>query len=195
MATRAGMANLITRLRAMCGGDAVTLTDALCQELLDNYSVLVDSYLTPRVPFWTEHASPFENIEEGTLCKIYYGYNTLLTETTDYTADYQRGIFTTPAANYLGLKILARAYDINAAAADGWERLAATSADAFDWSDVEGSYSPSKARDYKLAQAKSYRAKAWALVRIVERHDTAALAPNDWRGDLLRRERAGHAGA
>lgn len=192
---RAGMANLILRLRRMCGGDTTTMTDDTCQELLDNHSVLVDSFLDPRVPFWTEHVSPFENLEEGALCKIYYGYNTLLTETTDYTADYQRGIFTTPAANYRGLKILARAYDINAAAGDGWERLAGVGADGFDWSDVEGSYSPSQARDYKLSQAASYRAKAWAVVRTVERHDTATMAPNDWRGDLLRRERAGHPGA
>ena len=119
-------------------------------------------------------------------------YENLLVENTNYTADYQRGIFTTPAADYRGLKILARAYDVHAAAADGWDKVAARSSDLFAWSDVEGSYHPEQARDFATGQAKRYRAKAWATSRTIERHDTAVLAPADWRGDLIRRERAGY---
>jgi len=191
---RATMTALIARVKAMCNSDT-SLSDNDYQTLLDDHAIIVDSYLEPRVPFYTQHVSPFENVESGSACIIYYGYNTQLIETTDYTADYQRGIFTTPAADYRGLKIYGVAYDIHAAAADGWERLAEASAGAFAWSDVEGSYHPEQARQFKLEQAKAHRRKAWAIGRTVERADTPALLARDWRGDLLRRERAGHTGA
>ncbi len=191
---RSTMASLISRVRKALGDDT-TFSDDDIQELLDDHAVIVDSYLEPQTPFWTDHVSPFENLESGAVCKIYYGYNTLLAESTDYTADYQRGIFTTPAADYRGLKILGRAYDVNGAAADGWDKIAARTADLFSWSDVEGSYHPEQARDFATQQARRFRAKAWAVSRTIERHDTAVLAPLDWRGDLLRRERAGHPGA
>lgn len=187
---RSTMTNLIARVRRCCNGDT-TLTDDNYQELLDAHAVLVDSYLTPRSPFYVDHVSPFENLEESTACKVYYGYNTLLTESTDYTADYQRGIFTTPAANYQGLKVLGKAYDVNAAAADGWERIAARYSLEFTFSDVEGTYQRQQQIEKCLDMAKHYRAKAWATSRAVERHDTAVLdVGDDWRGDLLRRAKA-----
>jgi hypothetical protein len=189
MAARANMTALIARTRKLLGGDTV-LADIDIQELLDDHAIVVDSYLDPRPPFYTEHVSPFENLETG--ARVYYGYNTLLTLTTDYTIDEQRGIVTTLAADRRGLKILGMAYDINGAAADGWERIASRGADLFAWSDVEGSYHPEQARDFATNQAARYRAKAWAVSRTIERHDTAVLAPNDWRGDLLRREKAGY---
>ena len=189
---RSTMTNLIARVRAMCAGDT-TLTADDYQTLLDDHAVVVDSYLEPQPPFYLDHISPFENLEAG--AKVYYGYNTLLTVTTDYTIDLQRGIVTTVAADYRGLKILGYAYDINAAAADGWELIANRSAGLFAWSDVEGSYHPEQAREFATDQAKRYRAKAWAMCRTIERHDTAVLAPGDWRGDLMRRERAGYSGA
>lgn len=191
---RSTMATLIARVRLALNSDT-TFTDDQIQELLDDHSVIVDSYLEPQRPFWTDHVSPFENLESGAVCKVYYGYNTLLTESTDYTADYQRGIFTTPAANYRGLKVLGRAYDVNAAAADGWDKIAARVWDEFSFNDVEGSYQRQQQYDNATKQAARYRAKAWAVSRTIERHDTAVLAPADWRGDLLRREKAGYSGA
>src|SRR5512138_1360431 len=176
MTIRPTMVQLIARVKALCGGDT-TISDDDYQTLLDDHAVTVNALLEPQQPFYTEHAAPFENLEAG--AKVYYGYNILLTETTDYTADYQRGLFTTPAADYRGLRILGKAYDIHAAAADGWERLAARSADAFAWSDVEGSYHPEQARQYKLDMAKAHRRKAWATGRTVERNDTPAHADRD----------------
>ena len=186
---RPTMSHLIARLRKLLADDT-TFSDFDLLELLDDHSVVVDSYLEPQPPFFTEHVAPFENLELA--AKVYVGYNTLLTVDVDYTADYQRGIFTTSAADYRGLKLLGKAYDVNAAAADGWDRIASRSASAFDWSDVEGSYKPSQARDYASSQASRFRARAWARSRTIERHDTASLAPADWRGDLLARAKAGY---
>jgi len=185
------MTALVARVKALCNGDA-TLTDDDYQTLLDDRVVVVDALLTPRVPFYTEHVAPFENLESGSACKIFYGFNTLLIENTDYTADYQRGIFTTPAADYRGLRVLGKAYDLSAAAADGWERIAARYALEFDFSDVEGSYKRSQQSETCLKMAKRYRKKAWAIGSTVERADTPPLDSQDWRGDLLRRERAGY---
>jgi hypothetical protein len=189
MTARSTMANLIARSRKLLNGDTV-LDDDDIQELLDGHAIVVDSYLEAQPPFYTQHVSPFESLETG--ARIYVGYNTLLTITTDYTIDEQRGIVTTPLADYRGLKILGMAYDVNAAAADGWDRIAGRGADLYGWSDVEGSYHPEQARDFATNQAQRYRAKAWAVSRTIERHDTAVLAPSDWRGDLLARAKAGY---
>jgi len=188
---RTTMTALIARVKAMCNG-STTLSDDDYQTLLDDHAVAVNANLIPRVPFFTQHVAPHENLEAGPVNVIYYGYNTQLVENTDYTADYQRGIFTTPAANYRGLRILGMAYDINAAAADGWERLASQAADSFAWSDVEGSYHPEQARQYKLDMAAKYRSRAWAMGRTVERNDTPPLNDPTGRDDLIRRERAGY---
>lgn len=191
MSPRPTMTALVARVKALCNGNT-SLSDDDYQTLLDDHAVVVNALLEPRVPFYTEHLAPFPNLETGSACVIYYGYNTQLVETTDYTADYQRGIVTTPAANYRGLRMLGKAYDLHAAAADGWERIAATKADAFAWSDVEGSYHPEQARQFALDMAKTHRRKAWAISSTVERNDTPSAQSQDWRGDLVRRERAGY---
>lgn len=191
MAVRSGMTGLVTRVRAMCNGDT-TLSDDDYQQLLDDHAIVVNSLLEPRVPFYTEHISPFENLEEGAACVIYYGYNTRLTESTDYIADYQRGIFTTPAADYRGLRIQGKAYDLNAAAADGWERIAQRYSLEFDFGSQEWRYSRSQQITMCLKMAAQYRRKAWALGAAVERGDTPPLDGGDWRADVRRRERAGY---
>jgi len=191
MAIRSGMTNLIARVKSFCNGDT-TLTDDDYQQLLDDHAIVVDSLLTPRVPFYVEHVSPFENLEEGSACKIYYGYNTLLVENTDYTADYQRGIFTTPAANYRGLRVLGKAYDINAAAADGWEHIAQRYSTEFDFGTLGWKYERSQQIDMCLKMAARYRKKAWAISHTVERGDTPPLDGRDWREDVRRREKAGY---
>lgn len=188
---RATMSYLIARLKKLLGS-TTTLTDFDLLELLDDHAVSVNGVLEPQRPFYTQHVAPFENLEIG--AQIFYGFKTLLTENTDYTADYQRGLFTTPAADYRGLRIVGTAYDLHAAAADAWELVAAGQASVFAWSDVEGSYHPEQARDYALTMATKHRRKAWATGRTVERNDTPEL-PRDgggWKGDLLRRERAGY---
>lgn len=191
-APRATMTHLIARLKKLCNNDT-TLTDFDYQELLDDHAIVVTGLLRPQIPFYTLHAAPFENLEAG--AHVFYGFNTLLTENTDYTADYQRGLFTTPQADYRGLRIQGTAFDLNGAAADGWERIASAQSDAFAWSDVEGSYHPEQARQFALDMAAKYRRKAWAIGHVVERADTPPLRDADGRADLLRRERAGYGSA
>ncbi|SRR6266540_1138767 len=188
---RSTMSALIARLKKLIR-ITTDLTDFDYLELLDDHAVSVNGVLEPQRPFYTLHAAPFENLEIGS--QIFYGFKTLLVENTDYTSDYQRGLFTTPAADYRGLRIVGTAYDLHAAAADAWELVAAGQASVFAWSDVEGSYHPEQARDYALTMAKAHRRKAWGTGRTVERDDTPEL-PRDgggWKGDLLRRERAGY---
>lgn len=191
MTVRATMADLIDAVQAMCNGDT-TLTDQDYQDLLDQHSVAVDALLEPRPPFYTTHLAPFEWFESGTV--VYVGYNTVLTETADYTFDEQRGIVTTPAANYQGLKVQGTAYDVHAAAADGWERIAARSADLPDVKGDDGSMVyQSQLITQALTMAKTYRRKAWAMGRVVERADTPNLdTGHNWNSEALRRAKAGY---
>lgn len=188
---RATMSYLIARLKKLIR-ITTDLTDFDYLELLDDHAVAVNGVLEPQQPFYTTHMAPFENLEIG--AQIFYGYKTLLIEGVDYTSDYQRGLFTTPNADYRGLRIVGTAFDLHAAAADAWELVAAGQAAVFAWSDVEGSYHPEQARDYALTMATKHRRKQWATGRTVERADTPELPRdrNGWKGDLVRRERAGY---
>src|SRR5689334_23368247 len=109
MAPRSTMTDLIARLRGFAGGDT-TITDDDYQALLDDHAFPVEAALSPRPPFFVQHQSPFENLEAGAI--VYIGYNTVLVEDTDYTIDLQRGIVTTPAANYQVLYLQGMAYDV-----------------------------------------------------------------------------------
>jgi hypothetical protein len=163
------MAALIARTKGLCGGDT-QISDDDYQQLLDDHAFVVECALAQRPPFFTQHQSPFENLEAGAV--VYTGYNTPLVEGVDYTIDLQRGIVTTPQANYQVISIQGMAYDINAAAADGWERIAARHVGAFDLSADGSSLRRSQAHDQALLQAATYRAKAWAVTTTVDRADT-----------------------
>lgn len=168
------MTSLIARVRGMCNGDTALTADDY-QLLLDDHAFAVECALTQRPPFFTQHQSPFENLEDG--AQVYVGYNTLLTEDDDYTIDLPRGIVTTPAADYRVLYLQGMAYDLNAAAADGWERIAARYVGQFDFSSVEGRYSLSQQLDQARTMAAHYRARAWAVSSTVDRADTPAFQP------------------
>lgn len=184
---RSTMTSLISRLRALCNNPAALSDDDLAT-ILDDHAVVVTGLLRPVLPFYVQHAAPFANLEAG--ASVYYGYSTLLTENTDYTIDSQRGIVTTPQADYRGLRIQGMAYDLNGAAADAWERLAGAQADAFAWSDVEGSYHPEQARQFCLDMAAKYRRKAWAVGHTVERADTPPTQGSDaYHAQLVRQHR------
>jgi hypothetical protein len=193
MAPRSTMTALVARVKALCNGDT-TISDDTYQEFLDDHAVVVAAYLESRYPAYLEHVSPFESLETGATCKLYAGGSeTALIETTDYTADYQRGIFTTAAAERRGLRIVAKAYDIHAAAADGWERIAMRYSLEFDFSDVEGSYKRSQQIDMCLKLAAKERAKAWAIAHTVERADTPPLENQQaWNAEVMRRAKAGY---
>lgn len=166
---RSSMTSLIGRLRALLNSDAGLDDDAL-EQLLDAHSFAIDTALVPRAPFFTEHEAPYDNIEAGAI--VYVGYNTMLVAGSDYTIDLVRGIVTTAAADHRMLMLQGRAYDLNAAAADGWEQIAGAEVGAFDFSDLQGRYSVSQIRAQALEMAATYRAKAWATDRLIARADS-----------------------
>lgn len=175
------MTSLISRLRGMLAG-TTSFSDDDLQSLLDDHAFAFDTSLVPRAPFYVEHEAPYENIEVG--CRVYVGYNTLLTEEVDYTIDLSRGVVTTPAADHRGLQAYGTAYDLNAAAADGWERIAAGKADQFDLSADGSNLRRSQLHEQALTQAAAFRKKAWATQRNVERSDSAR--PGDAVAERLR---------
>ena len=183
---RATMSALIARVKALANGDA-QISDDDYQQLLDDHAFVVECALEPRPPFYTQHRSPFENLETG--CAVYVGYNTLLDEDTDYTIDLQRGIVTTPAANYQVIYLQGMAYDVYAAAADAWERIAARHVGKFDLSADGSSLRRSQLHEQALAQAAACRRQAWATTVTTERSDTAgdAAAQAAQRLDAFRR--------
>lgn len=172
MATRAGMATLIARLKVLLNSNAA-ITDAVAQQLLDDRAVFFDVPLQPRIPFYLQHISPWENLEEGSVTVVYYGYNSTLTLTTDYTVDSQRGVVTTVAADRRGLRMQSIAYDLFGAAADGWEQLATASAGlGGKISGLGYSIEGSSAKIDALELAARYRALSWPRTQTTERDDT-----------------------
>lgn len=166
---RPTMTTLIGRLRELLADDA-ELTDDRLEVLLDDHATSLDVALVPRAPFYTRHESPFEHLEDG--ATVYVGYNTALTVDVDYTIDLQRGIVTTPAADYRGLRLFGTAYDLHAAAADGWELIASRYVGQFDFTDAGNQYIRSQQHKQARAQAARHRAQAWAAVATVERSDS-----------------------
>ncbi|HNP72989.1 MAG TPA: hypothetical protein PKK15_17870 [Kouleothrix sp.] len=181
------MANLIARLQALVASDA-TITAALAQQLLDDRAVLVAQPLRPRVPFYLDFVCDYENLEEGSVTKIWVGYNQLLTEGTEYTVDYQRGIVTRAAADYRGLRIMTIAYDLWGAAADAFDLIATgdlgggDSVAGLGYTFTGGTFSDAS----KLAAR--YRTRAWPRTERAERIDTA-IDPR-WRDDWHQRRHA-----
>jgi hypothetical protein len=169
MTPRTTMTTLISRLGKLLPA-AAAFTDDDLQEMLDGHAFTFDVSLVPRLPFYKQHEAPYENIEAG--AGVYTGYNQVLVEGTDYTIDLSRGIVSTPAADRRGLMIQGSAYDLNAAAADGWERVAAAHVGEFDVSHDDGSsLKRSQVHDQALTQAAKYQSKAWATQTSVERSD------------------------
>jgi hypothetical protein len=128
-------------------------------------------------PTFTRFGISIGNLDSTT--QIYIsGSTTVLTETTDYTLDYQRGIFTTPSANYRNLSARGTAYNLNLAAADGWERIAARYVLEFDVTGVEGSYKRSQQYSQAMGMAAKYRRSAGVTSSYVERGDMGGRTPN-----------------
>lgn len=176
---RATMAALIADLRAKVNGDA-TFTDDDLERLLDAHAMSVDIRLEPRPPFYREHRAPVAPWEEGAL--VYIGYAEELELGTDYTIDLLRGIVTTPAAEHRSIFIQGTAYDLNAAAADGWERIAGRHVGEFDFSANEASHRRSQTHEQALRQAETFRGRAWARTSTVDRADQTGRGS---RGDEL----------
>ncbi len=154
---RPTMTSLIKRLRGLLNGDTKLTNDQL-QELLDTWSFAVDAPLATQVPARTRHTAPGGDLEDGVL--VYADGTTLLTLTTDYTVDLQRGIVTTVQPETRTLTLQGTAFDLNGAAADGWELLAMRFTTEFDYSDPSGQFKASQQHAMALTQAKAFRARS-----------------------------------
>lgn len=164
------MTELITRLRRLLNSDPLFADDEELQQLLDDHALRVDAPLVPDEPFYRAHQCPYQWFEAG--ATVYWGGGTVLTEGTDYLIDLQRGIVTTQQPSYLALRIRGVCYDLNAAAADGWEQIAGRESPKFDFKSSTKSFTRSQAYDHAVSQAARYRSKAWAIDHAVERSDT-----------------------
>lgn len=171
---RSSMAALIARLRGLLAGDTV-LTDDELQDMLDEHVLWISAPLYTEDPY-TEHRASYTNLEAG--ARVFVAGLNLL-EGTDYVIDAARGIVTTATPDHRRLYIQGRAYDLNAAAADGWERIAARDVGSYDFSSNNLSSNVSQKHRQALAQADTFRAKAWPRVATVERADTPPQPTHD----------------
>jgi hypothetical protein len=155
-----------------------TFTEDDYQGMLDDHAVEFNRALEPlNSPTLTRFGVGVGNIDTAAVVYL-SGSRTILTETTQYTMDYQRGILTTPAINYQPLSCRGTAYNLYMAAADAWERIASRYVLEFDFSDVEGSYSRSQQSKMCQEQAAKYRRMAGATSTYVERGDQGSKLIN-----------------
>jgi hypothetical protein len=174
--SRAGMVNLITRLRAMTDAGTADYTvadesywgDEHILAVLDRHRIdlqrepltTVEEYLGGTLGYFNYYTS-FRNLEEAASGTPFFDiqddtYASI--GTANYTANYDAGIFrfttdTEGSARYL----TTRSYDLRAAAADIWERKAAHYVTAYDFSADGASFKRSQLREHCLAMADHYR--------------------------------------
>lgn len=167
MSARAGMLNLLARWRRMVNDTAGSVwNDTEAQELLDTYRIDIYAGELEAAPqnvgsttVYKVHMSPWENLEEtasGTANFRLYDANGSAIS-SGYTADWQRGIFTF-AADQIGSAryIDAKAYDLNAAAADGWRELMGAKASFYKFTADGATYERQQWFEHCQAMARYY---------------------------------------
>lgn len=192
MTARTGLTNLISDLRSMTNAGsadytiagAAYWTDDQLQVILDNNRTEVvrdelshiEEYNSGGTLITTRYYSRYGNLESTTGgTAVFYLQNSAgsIVGTASYTPDYRRGeiIFaadTAGSAYYL----TGRSYDLNAAAADVWERKAAQSAGgAFSWSTDNMSVNKTALRKEMLEMGRYYRQLAGPKVTELRRGD------------------------
>lgn len=192
---REGMASLITKLRGMTNAglndysiaNIPYWTDAQLQDVLDTHRL--DFYehelesisaIEGGIFVYKTYRAPYRNLESSTPFVLVDGLGTAA-GTADYTADYVNGIVTF-AANQEAKSwyLTARAYDLNASAADIWRMKAAHASADFDFSTDNHSIKGSqismqclKMADYYEQQAlKSSLKTTGSNSMLIERSDT-----------------------
>lgn len=190
---RTGMASLITELRGMTntanddytvGGVSYWSADQL-QQVLDRHRMEVvrealhhlDEYGAGGTANITRYYSRYGNYEQttgGSAVFVVQDSTSNTVGTASYSVDYTRGevIF---AANTGGSAyyLTGRTYDLNAAAADVWERKAAQVAmAAYSWSSDNMRVDKSGIRKEALEMARYYRSLSGPVSVDLERGDT-----------------------
>jgi hypothetical protein len=95
--------------------------------------------------------------------------------TSGFTLDWQRGRVVFSADQGGSARLLDyRAYDLNAAAADGWRERAADTADKYAFADTGQSFSRNQWFEHCERMAERYAAQAWVSAADIVRSDVNA---------------------
>lgn len=195
MAARSGMVAMISSVRGMTNAGTADYTisgsaywtDDQVQNVLDTHRVdFYEHELTPisaiesGVVVYKTFRAPYRNLESGTPFVLADGLGAAA-GTANYSADYVNGIVTF-TANQGGTAwyLTARAYDLNASAADIWRMKAAHASADFDFSTDNHSIKGSQVSIQCLKMADYYEQQAMrASLKttggnniLVERSDT-----------------------
>jgi len=196
MTARAGMANLILRLRGLTEagasdyalGATTYWSDDQLQDILDGHRETYRSALLEPEPElgssgvyqYFDYEIPDEigrDIEEAGVDSIFAVKQTngTVVSSSTYTVNYRAGIirFNT-AQTAIGLYLDVRAFDLNGAAREVWEQKAAHAVAGVDWKSDNHAISASQEYDHCIAQAERFRklSGGWQSVKL-ERTDEA----------------------
>lgn len=157
MATRTGMAALIARLRVALddGRTPQLFTDEQLQSFLDQHRYRLAGEMMYSDRLYTEWRSLYPNVEDG--AELREAGNTVI-PASGYVADFASGSFTFVLPLYNTPYLWGYAYDLNAAAADGWTQKAARPS---LWSGQFGQLA--------MQTIKMYRQMSWTTSAPVER--------------------------
>lgn len=191
---RTGMANLIAELRGMCNAGSADYTingvtywtDDQLQSILDRRSTeVIDERLvtvsennggtTTYTRYYSRHGN-YEATTGGSLVFVVKDANHSPVGTANYTPDYYTGeiVF---AANTAGSAyyLTGRSYDLDAAAADVWNRKASQAMSAsYSWSTDNMRVDKTAMRKEAVEMARYYRGMAGPASIDLTRGDTDA---------------------
>ena len=184
MAVRAGMENLILRLRRLVGDvertvNGVTIaeqfTDQELQDALDEHRETVHSLelemrptLGSPIQYLTYYA-PLGDWEEDAVLK-----NGSYTTVTPATSDYIAGRWTFSTEPDYPIFLAGSTYDLYACAADVLERWSSLKSDVFDFSSNDQSFKFSRAFEGRQGLANAYRRRARPKSATLVRSDVAS---------------------
>lgn len=185
MAARSGMANLILRWRRMVADASLGIwTDDQAQSILDMHRVQlwqvsldIQAQLSASGEvIYTLYQAPRGNLEEqasGTAAWRLFDSLGATIGTASYSADYINGLLTFTADQHGSARYIdARAYDLNAAAADAWRERAALQASQYNFATDGQSFSRAQFFDHCEKMAEHYDFLSWPTNIPVVRSDT-----------------------
>lgn len=184
MTARAGMATLISRWRRMVSDTGtVVWTDDQAQQLIDSYRTDIWTEELTAVPqlvsgttVYKTYLSNYENLEDGglggTAVFRMHDANGSVVGTSNFTADYQRGVFSFSSDQLGSVRYIdARSYDLNMAAADGWRELMGAKASLYRFTADGASYDRQQWFDHCKEMALFYDGLSKPTFTTLERVD------------------------
>lgn len=183
MSIRAGMANLIARLRRMANDvPAAAWTDDELEEILDSHmEELFGTHLAPVSRYvngtitYKTFLCAYSDLEEvfsgDDYWRMYDSAGSTI-GTAGYTVNYQTGRITFTADQAGSARYLdARCYDLNGAAAQAWRERMGMQSDKYSFGADGASYSRSDWFKHCETMAAKYEQKSWAQIVNWDRND------------------------